>query len=174
MSEVNEETGVLRTFVLEDPEGSARALREWGGEGARIEVTAEGREPVLLVAADGRVATGEVRGEAITAVVKLATKSNHHVLRSLPAASFVRVRIAENEVWLNDAPHVALFSGKSTPVPNCAELVAIGALPDCLNASLEVLAVLHGSDVTHIDQVRRCPNLRHLDVTHADKLLAGC
>jgi Leucine-rich repeat (LRR) protein len=160
------DTPALKTFILEDPEGSAAALRAWGGPKARLVVrTADGKE-VTLLSGSGNVTIEPCKGIELRIVT--SDRSSHALRTVMDAGTELTVGV-ESQALLIGNLRVGLWHADAKP-SSCAEAVAIGSLPSGLPSELEVLAVLHASQLDDLRPLEGLPSLRHLDITNAPNL----
>jgi hypothetical protein len=147
-------------------EGSAQALKAWGGEGHEVK---------LRVVGAGGGATGTLSsqpGEALLGVSlrinvrrRKTPASSNHTLNALSEDSTVRVRIADGCLWFDDIPSVSLVNAASREQRPCSEVVALDCLPEAIDGSLRTLAVIDATRVTSVEPLRQASNLAYLDLT---------
>ncbi len=160
------DTPALKTFILEDPEGSAAALRSWGGPEARLVVGRADGGQVTLLSGSGNVTAASCDGMTLRIVT--SDRSSHTLRTEMDAGTEVTVRV-DAEALLVDKARVGLWLADSKP-SSCVEAVVIGSLPSGLPSELEVLAVLQASQLDDLRPLEGLPSLRHLDITGAPKL----
>jgi Leucine-rich repeat (LRR) protein len=154
---------VERTFILEDPEGSARALREWGGEDANLIVeTVEGKT-VLLLDANGTYLNGTT---GTNLVVRFGPRGSSHAIRSLtPNETKYVVKIVSGELIVNELPLVAFLSDAYSSESKVVEGVVLRTFPRVFPTTLTSLFVFDVEQITTLTPLSGLNGLVHLELS---------
>jgi Leucine-rich repeat (LRR) protein len=147
------DTPALKTFILEDPEGSAAALRAWGGRSLRVESRIGGFDAELIRphAAGPLVAHGD----------SLILDYYTEIPARLLAPDTISLRIEPGVIIFRHGPRVGLLSSDGTCQP-CVLAISLGSLPRILPEGISALVVTNAGDIRDLSVLRRATSLQHL------------
>jgi hypothetical protein len=159
------DTAQEKTFILEDPVGSAAALRAWGGPTASLVVRSRDGKEVRLLSARGLHAARSVVG------VDLGIRHEDGgyklpFIDDLNACILVRAEVGR--LVLGDSP-VGLWRA-DCPITPTAESILIGPLPTNLPHELRSLSVFADNTLHDLSPVRSAPALCSMRLLGASKL----
>jgi hypothetical protein len=153
------DTAQEKTFILEDPVGSAAALRAWGGPEASLVVRTRDGKEVRLLSARGPHEARSVAG--VDLVIKHGPRG-HRIHIADKTNDTVQVRAKPGRLFLGDTP-IGLWRADAPTTP-CGAAVVRGPLPACLPQELQSLAILGDDGLDDLSPLREARDLSILKV----------